>query len=73
VNGVPAAFQVEPGWGNEATVTPQHAITQEERAHAVLEVETTEVVHVMARVENITEAVALTVSTSGHIGDTSTE
>ena len=71
VNGVPVAFQVEPDWANEATVTPPQAITQEGRAHAVLEAETTGVVHVIARVENVTETIAITVLPRPDIGNTS--
>ena len=73
VNGVPVAFQVEPDWANDATVTPPHAITREGRARAVLEAETTGVVHVMARVENVTETVAITVLPRPDIGNMSAD
>lgn len=73
VDGVPVAFQVAPDWSVDATVTPPHAITQGGRARAILEAETTGLVHVMASVENITEAIAVTVSPAPEIGATSTD
>ncbi len=73
VNGVPVTFQVESAWAHDATVMPPHAITQKGKARAVLEVEMTGLVHVMAQVENKTETVAITVSPPPEVGATSAD
>ena len=73
VNGVAVTFQVEPDWVTDARVAPLHAVTQEGKALAVLEAETIGVVHVMASVENMTETIAVTVSSPPEVGSTSAD
>lgn len=73
VNGVPVAFEVEPEWAADATVASPRVVTQEGRASTVLEAETTGLVHVMARVENVTETIAISVSPPPEVGATSSD
>ena len=62
VEGVPVAFQVAPSWVQNATLLPQHTLTHNGMARAVLEPHTTGVVRVMAEVNGQTQETVITVS-----------
>ena len=62
VDGVPVTFQVEPDWIQDASVTPQRAITRGGVAQAVFRAETTGVVRVMVHVDNTTQETVIIVS-----------
>ena len=62
VDGVPVTFQLEPEWAESITLTPSQTSTRGGIAQAILsESQTTGVVHVMARVDNVTAQSRLTV------------
>jgi len=73
VDGVPVEFALEPEWQQSASITPQQASTRHGRVRAILEPKTTGVIRVMARVENVTQAVAIAVSNPGASGAGSAE
>jgi len=62
VDGVPVTFELEPEWAESITLTPSQTSTRGGIAQAILsESQTTGVVHVMARVDNMTAQARLTV------------
>lgn len=62
VDGVPVMFEVEPGWAASISLAPSQTSTRGGIARATLsEPKTTGVVHVMARVDNVTAQARLTV------------
>ena len=62
VDGVPVLFEVEPGWARNLTLDPSQTSTRSGIAQAILsESQTTGVVHVMARVDNVAAQARLTV------------
>ena len=62
VDGVPVAFELEPGWAESIALAPSQTSTRGGIAQAILsESQTTGVVHVMARVDNVTTQARLTV------------
>jgi len=62
VDGVPVLFEVEPGWAEYITLAPSQTSTHGGIARAILSGSlTTGVVHVMARVDNMTAQARLTV------------
>jgi hypothetical protein len=62
VDGVPVMFEVEPGWARSLSLDPSQTSTRGGIARATLsEPLTTGVVHVMARVDNVTAQSRLTV------------
>ena len=62
VDGVPVMFEVEPGWARSLSLDPSQTNTRGGIARATLsEPLTTGVVHVMARVDNMTAQARLTV------------
>ena len=62
VDGVPVMFEVEPGWAESIALAPSQTSTRGGIARATLsEPLTTGVVHVMARVDNVTTQARLTV------------
>jgi hypothetical protein len=62
VDGVPVIFEVEPGWAESIALAPSQTSTRGGIAQAILsESRTTGVVHVMARVDNVTAQSRLTV------------
>ena len=65
VSGIPVEFQVEPSWAQDASVSPSRALTQGGKAQARFQASTTGIVHVMVRVEQTTEQVAITVTPLG--------
>jgi hypothetical protein len=68
LDGVMVEFALEPAWAHSASITPPRAMTSNGVARAVLEPQTTGVVHVTARMENLTQQIAITVSNSGGPG-----
>lgn len=62
INGLPVEFQVEPGWAQNASLTPPRAITQGGEAHAIFRANTTGVVHIVIRVEDMTQETTIAVS-----------
>ena len=62
VDGVPVTFELEPGWAESIALAPSQTSTRGGIAQAILsESRTTGVVHVMARVDNVTAQARLTV------------
>jgi len=62
VDGVPVTFEVEPGWERSLALAPTKTSTRGGIARAIVSnPQTTGVVHIMARVDNITAQVRLTV------------
>ena len=62
VDGVPVTFELEPGWAESIALAPSQTSTRGGIAQAILsEPQTTGVVHVMARVDNVTAQARLTV------------
>jgi hypothetical protein len=62
VDGVPVTFELEPGWAESIALAPSQTSTRGGIAQAILsESRTTGVVHVMARVDNVTAQSRLTV------------
>ena len=62
VNGVPVEFQVEPAWAQHASLMPQRAITQGGEARTVFRANTTGVVRIVVRVEDMTQETTIAVS-----------
>ena len=65
VDGVPVAFQVEPSWVQDASVSPSRILTQVGKAVARFRAYSLGIVHVMVRVENTTQQVVITVYSPG--------
>ncbi len=62
VDGVPVTFEVEPGWERSLALAPSQTSTRGGIARAIVSNPlTTGVVHVMARVDNMTAQARLTV------------
>ena len=61
VDGVAVRFAVEPSWTQNASLTPAETLTRNGEARASFQANTTGVVHVMVRVDNITHRAAITV------------
>jgi hypothetical protein len=66
-------FTLEPEWQQSASITPQQASTRDGMVRAILEPKTTGVIRVMARVENVTQAVVIAVSKPGTVGPSSAD
>jgi len=62
VDNLPVTFQLEPGWTQSASISPQVAYTRQGRVRALFEPSTTGVVHVTVRVDNITQKARITVA-----------
>jgi hypothetical protein len=73
VDGVLVAFALEPEWQQSASITPPQARTRHGMVRAILEPKTTGAIRVMARVENVTQAVVIAVSNPGASGSGSAE
>ena len=62
VDGVPVTFEVEPGWARSISLAPSQTSTRGGIARAILsEPKTTGVVHVMARVDNVSAQARFTI------------
>ncbi len=63
-DGVPVTFEVETGWARSASISPSQTSTRGGIARAIFfEPQTTGVVRVMARVDNLTAEATVTVQT----------
>ena len=62
VDNLPVTFQVEPGWAQSASISPQVAYTRQGMARALFQARTTGVVHVTVRVDNATQETRITVA-----------
>ena len=62
VDNLPVTFQVEPGWAQSASVSPQVAYTRQGTARALFQARTIGVVHVTVRVDNATQEIRITVA-----------
>ena len=70
VDGVPVTFEVEPSWAQSIALAPSQTTTRGGRARAVVsDPQTTGVVHILARVDNITAQARLTVEKYGGGGN----
>ena len=61
VDGTAVVFSVEPSWTQNASLTPAEALTRNGKAQTIFQANTTGVVHVMARADNITRVATITV------------
>jgi hypothetical protein len=61
IEGLPVLFSVAPSWTPYASLTPAEVRTRNGEARAVFAAKTTGVVPVMARIDNVTLAAAITV------------
>jgi hypothetical protein len=62
VDGIVVVFSVEPDWTQDATFTPTEARTRNGEARTNFQATATGLVHVIARVENVTHSAAITVA-----------
>lgn len=62
VDGLTVLFSVEPDWTQNTALTPAETRTRNGEARAIFQANTTGVVHVMARVDNVTREAAITVN-----------
>ena len=63
VDGIAVMFSVEPSWTQSVSLIPAEALTRHGEAHAILQQpNTTAIIHVMARVDNVVREAAITVS-----------
>jgi len=72
VDGVAVRFELEATWPQSASITPQQASTRAGSVRAILEPETPGLLRVRARVENVTQEVAIVVAKPGE-GSSSSE
>ena len=54
VDGLPVVFSAEPSWTQNVSFTPPEARTRNGEVRTIFEANTTGVVHIMARVDNVT-------------------
>jgi hypothetical protein len=62
VDGVSVTFQVEPDWAQQASISPQQALTQGGTVRAVLQAQTTGIVRIMVRVDDSVQEVRITIA-----------
>ena len=63
VDGVPVEFQVEPAWTNSASLEPSRTTTRGGRAQTIFRAQSTGVVRIIARVEDIIQETRIAIST----------
>jgi len=61
VDGLPVVFAAEPSWTQNVSFTPAEARTRHGQARTIFEVNTTGVVHITARVGNVTREARITI------------
>ncbi|HSX79318.1 MAG TPA: hypothetical protein VLQ80_12210 [Candidatus Saccharimonadia bacterium] len=61
VDGLPVMFIAEPSWTQNVSFTPTEARTRNGEAQTIFEANTTGVVHIMARVDNVTREATITI------------
>jgi hypothetical protein len=69
VEGLPVQFSVEPSWTQNVSFTPAEMRTRNGEAQTTFQANTTGVVHVRARVENVTCEATITISTTPSPGN----
>ena len=62
VDNLPVTFVAEPGWTQSASIFPQVSYTRQGVARALFQANTTGVVHVTVRVDNLTRKAMITVA-----------
>ena len=61
VDGLPVVFSAEPSWTQNVSFDPPEARTRNGAARTIFQANTTGVVHIMARVDNVTRAARITI------------
>jgi hypothetical protein len=61
VDGLPVVFSAEPSWTQNVSFPPVEARTRHGQARTIFEANTTGVVHIMARVDNVTREARITI------------
>ena len=61
VDGIPVMFTAEPSWTQNVTFTPAEALTLNGAVRTIFEANTTGVVHITARVDNVTRTAKITI------------
>ena len=61
VDGIPVMFAAEPSWAQNVSFTPTEARTRNGEVRTIFQANTTGVVHIMARVDNVTREVRITI------------
>jgi hypothetical protein len=62
VDGIAVVFSVEPSWTQNASFTPAEALTRHGQARSIFQANTTGVVPIMARADNVTRVAHITVA-----------
>jgi hypothetical protein len=62
VDNLPVTFVAEPGWAQSASIFPQVSYTRQGVAHALFQTNTTGVVRVTVRVDNLSRKAMITVA-----------
>jgi hypothetical protein len=62
VDGIAVVFSVEPSWTQNASFTPAEALTRNGQARSIFRANTTGVVPIMARADNVTRTAHITVA-----------
>ena len=61
VDGLPVVFSAEPSWTQNVSFTPAEARTRNGEVRTIFEANTTGVVHIMARIDNVTRKARITI------------
>ena len=61
VDGIPVMFTAEPSWTQNVSFTPTEARTRNGEARAIFEANTTGIVHIMVRVDNVMREATITI------------
>jgi hypothetical protein len=61
VDGLLVVFSAEPSWAQNVSFTPPEARTRNGEARTIFEANTTGVVHILARVDNVTREARITI------------
>ena len=61
VDGLPVVFSAEPSWTQNVSFTPAEARTRHGEVRTIFEANTTGVVHIMARIDQVTRAARMTI------------
>jgi len=61
VDGLPIVFSAEPSWTQNVSFNPPEARTRNGEVRTIFEANTTGVVHIMARIDNVTREARITI------------
>ena len=61
VDGIPVMFIAEPSWTQHVSFTPTEARTRNGEARTIFEANTTGIVHIMVRVDNVMREATITI------------